>query len=103
MRKLLLAALLTAAACKQNPSKLDSMLLGMPTTSTVTNGGHSAAGDSATGVVGIDIDSKDILNRKESAPSVFVKHVLIAWKDLDSVYQGRMDPRAQGRSNEEAA
>ena len=50
-----------------------------------------------------DIDSKDILARTETAATVDVKHVLIAWKDLAGIYRGRMDPRAQNRSNDEAA
>ena len=94
MRNALLVVLLLATACKQNKSKLDDMIAQKP----VSAGTGSAAADNA-----IDIDSKDILNRKESASSVQVKHVLLAWKDLDKVYQGRMDPRAQKRTNEEAA
>ncbi|MBK7073168.1 MAG: peptidylprolyl isomerase [Myxococcales bacterium] len=50
-----------------------------------------------------DIDSKDILARTKFAPSVDVKHVLIAWDKLADVYGGRMDPRAQKRTNEQAA
>jgi len=50
-----------------------------------------------------DIDSKDILARTETSPQVFVKHVLIGWKDLEPVYGGHMDPRAGKRTNEEAA
>jgi len=50
-----------------------------------------------------DIDSKDILARTETAPHVYVKHVLIGWKDLAGIYQGHMDPRAAQRSNEDAA
>jgi parvulin-like peptidyl-prolyl isomerase len=90
MRNVLLALLLVSAvvACKQNKSKLDD-LLGNKTTTVVVS-------------QGADIDSKDILNRKESSPNVWVKHVLIAWKDLDKVYQGRMDKRAENRTNEEA-
>ena len=82
MRNVLLVVLLivAATACEKNPSKLDEVL------------DHNT-----------EIDSKDILNRKESFPNVWVKHVLIAWKDLDKVYQGRMDKRAVNRSNEEAA
>ncbi|HUS27512.1 MAG TPA: peptidylprolyl isomerase [Kofleriaceae bacterium] len=89
MRNVLLALLLlgAAVACEQNKSKLD----GVANTSS-----SSKTGDA------IDIDSKDILGRKEAATNVWVKHVLIAWKDLDKVYQGRMDPRATNRSNEEA-
>ncbi len=52
---------------------------------------------------GPDILSKDILARTETAQSVQVKHVLLAWKDLKDVYQGQMDPRAAGRSREDAA
>jgi hypothetical protein len=89
MRNLLLAVLLilTATACEQNKSKLDDI---------VGNKSPAKPGDF------IDIDSKDILNRKESSQNVWVKHVLIAWKDLDKVYQGRMDKRAETRTNEEA-
>src|SRR5512141_1965712 len=96
MRNALLLALLLASACKQNKSKLDDMLAQKSVSGTT---GGSAASDAKA----IDIDTKDILNRKESASSVQVKHVLLAWKDLDKVYQGRMDPRAQKRTNEEAA
>jgi parvulin-like peptidyl-prolyl isomerase len=94
MRNTLFAIfLLAAGACDQGKSKLDDMQAAKPT----AGGTASKTGD------GIDIDSKDILNRKEAATEVQVKHVLIAWKDLDSVYQGRMDPRAQKRTNAEAA
>jgi parvulin-like peptidyl-prolyl isomerase len=90
MRNVLLALLLVSAvvACKQNKSKLDDLISGKTTT--------------AVAGTGADIDSKDILNRKESTPNVWVKHILIAWKDLDKVYQGRMDQRATNRTNEEA-
>jgi len=95
MRKTLLAiVLLAAAACDQGKSKLDEM----PPAKTP----NGAAAASKTGDA-IDIDSKDILDRKDAAAEVQVKHVLIAWKDLDAVYQGRMDPRAQKRTNAEAA
>lgn len=97
MRTVLLAAmLLVAAACKQNKSKLDDMIAHPPAVSS----GGSGASEASTA---IDIDSKDILDRKESAKDVWVKHILIAWKDLDKVYQGQMDKRAETRSNEEAA
>jgi parvulin-like peptidyl-prolyl isomerase len=94
MRNLLFAVLVLAAACKQNKSKLDDM----PASKTASPGAAAKSTDSA-----IDIDSKDILNREESFDQVEVKHVLIGWSDLDKVYQGRMDPRAQKRSNAEAA
>ncbi|NVB77941.1 MAG: hypothetical protein HOV81_06050 [Kofleriaceae bacterium] len=98
MRTLLLAAavLLAAPACEQHKSKLDDV-----SSKPMGTGGGSAGASAADNA--IDIDSKDILNRKESAPEVEVKHILIGWKDLDKVYQGRMDPRAQKRTNEEAA
>jgi parvulin-like peptidyl-prolyl isomerase len=97
MRTTLLAILmLAAAACDQGKSKLDDM----PAAKTTTGSGSASAkkADNA-----IDIDSKDILNRKDTTPVVQVKHVLIGWKDLDDVYQGRMDPRAAKRSNADAA
>src|SRR4026209_1067926 len=94
MRKTLIAiVLLAAAACDQGKSKLDERPAGGP----AGGGSASKTGDA------IDIDSKDILDRKEAFPEVQVKHVLLAWKDLDAVYQGRMDPRAQKRTNAEAA
>jgi parvulin-like peptidyl-prolyl isomerase len=73
--------------------------------------GSGATGSGATGSGSAaeppkpakDIDSKDILARTETAPTVFIKHVLIGWKDLAAVYQGRLDPRAAKRTNEEAA
>ena len=93
MRKTLLAiGLVAAVACDQGKSKLDEMPV-----KTGSAGSASKTGDA------IDIDSKDILNRKEAAAEVHVKHVLIGWKELDSVYQGRLDPRAQKRTNAEAA
>src|SRR4051812_17056424 len=93
MRKVLIAVALLAAACEQKKSKLDDMV----STSHGTGSG-SAAVDNA-----IDIDRKDIMNRKEASASVQVKHVLIGWDTLDKVYQGRLDPRAAKRSNAEAA
>jgi peptidyl-prolyl cis-trans isomerase NIMA-interacting 1 len=95
MRTFLFAAVLLAAGCKQNKSKLDDMPRGAKVT---TSGSGAAAEDNA-----INIDSKDILDRKESSDVVQVKHVLIGWDALDKVYNGRMDPRAQKRTNAEAA
>jgi parvulin-like peptidyl-prolyl isomerase len=96
MRKTLFLIGLLAAGCQQGKSKLDDM----PAAKTAAGSGPGSA--SKTGDA-IDIDSKDILNRKESFPEVWVKHVLIGWKELDAVYQGRLDPRAQKRTNAEAA
>ena len=69
------------------------------------SGSGSGSGKSAPEPVAPakDIDSKDILARTETSPSVDVKHVLIGWKDLAGAYAGRLDPRAAKRSNEEAA
>jgi parvulin-like peptidyl-prolyl isomerase len=96
MRNTLFALLLLAAgACDQGKSKLDDppgTKIGGGSAATTPKGGDAA-----------DIDSKDILNRKEAAAEVQVKHVLVGWKELDEVYQGRLDPRAQKRTNAEAA
>ena len=93
MRTTLFAILLVGGlGCEQGKSKLDEM----PASSKPT-AGSTAAGDA------IDIDSKDILNRKDAATEVQVKHVLIGWKELDEVYQGRLDARAQKRTNADAA
>ena len=98
MRKFLFAALLVAAACKNNKSKLDDLPVTKVTTTGTGTGSGSAAPDNA-----INIDSKDILDRKEGFETVQVKHVLLGWQELDKVYNGRMDPRAQKRTNAEAA
>ncbi len=50
-----------------------------------------------------DIDSKDILARTETSPVVHVKHVLLAWKDLEQRLGPRMDARAKTRTNDQAA
>jgi parvulin-like peptidyl-prolyl isomerase len=99
MRNTLFALLLLAAgACDQGKSKLDD-----PPGSKIGSGGSGGSATSPKGGPAIDIDSKDILNRKEAAAEVQVKHVLIGWKELDEVYQGRLDPRAQKRTNADAA
>jgi parvulin-like peptidyl-prolyl isomerase len=83
-------------ACQRNPSKLDQAA-GSAAVATATPPAGSAAAPAK------DIDSHDILDRKDTADEVTVKHVLVSWKDLASVYQGRQDPRATNRSNAEAA
>jgi parvulin-like peptidyl-prolyl isomerase len=99
MRNTLFVLLLLAAgACDQGKSKLDD-----PPGTKIGGGGSGGSAATPKGGDAIDIDSKDILNRKESAAEVQVKHVLIGWKELDEVYQGRLDPRAQKRTNAEAA
>lgn len=51
----------------------------------------------------IDLDSKDILARTTVADAVEVKHVLIGWDKLAASNPGRTDPRADKRTNAEAA
>jgi|JI10StandDraft_1071094.scaffolds.fasta_scaffold35607_2 parvulin-like peptidyl-prolyl isomerase len=50
-----------------------------------------------------DLDSHEILARATVADEVFVKHVLIGWKQLAASYQGRLDARAAARDNAAAA
>jgi parvulin-like peptidyl-prolyl isomerase len=50
-----------------------------------------------------NIDSKDILARAEGTSPVFVKHVLVGWRELSTEYRGRPDFRAVTRSRAEAA
>jgi hypothetical protein len=93
---------LAAVAC-ENPSPLDMHAhTGSADTATTA---EMPSGSDPTGAKGsaIDLDSHDILARTDVAPSVTVKHVLIAWKELAPVYGRRMDPRARGRTNEDAA
>ena len=99
-RLVIALALLAGAqstACKQNKSRLDSVVA-----NTAGRGSGSAVGPTATGPVE-DIDSRAILDRKDTAAEVQVKHVLIGWKDLAAAYRGHMDPRAEARSNADAA
>jgi parvulin-like peptidyl-prolyl isomerase len=100
--------LLAGAAACQKPSK-DKPGAGSATGSATGSAATAAATGSGAGAgsamkppaaPGKDIDSKDILARTETQPSVFVKHVLLGWKDLNS---GHTDPRAAKRSNDEAA
>jgi len=65
--------------------------------------GKGSGGVSAPVTPPKDIDSKDILARTETSPEVFVKHVLLGWKDLAAARRGQLDPRAAQRTNEEAA
>ncbi len=104
----LLAALTAAAACNDDPSPIDGV---KPTVSGV-HGMPGAGGMGSNGMMkppgppaapAIDLDSKDILARTDVATSVDVKHVLIGWKDLAAAYHGKIDPRAVGRTNEDAA
>lgn len=107
LRRLAMAALALAlvAGCqkdKAKPAKTD------PKTTAVTAdagaGGGSGSLTPPGRPPGKDIDSKDILARPVGPdPQVDVKHVLVAWKELAPVYGGKMDPRAEKRTNEEAA
>ena len=65
--------------------------------------GQGSGGMSAPVTPPKDIDSKDILARTETSPEVYVKHVLLGWKDLSAARHGQLDPRAAQRTNEEAA
>ncbi len=88
---LLLALVALAAGC-QKADQNDKTKAG-----TSGSGGASAPGDVA------DIDSKDLLARTDTVAESQVKHVLLGWKELESVYGGRMDKRAKARSNADAA
>src|SRR5690349_2615002 len=72
-----------------------------------TAGSGSATGSGSAAAAPVDppkdIDSKDILARTETAPQVYVKHVLLGWKELASARPGQSDPRAAKRTNAEAA
>ena len=64
MRKFLLALALVTAGCEQGKSKLDDLPVSKP-----------AAGSASTADNAIDIDSKDILNRKDAAAEVTYFHL----------------------------
>lgn len=107
MRISLFPLILLAFAGCQNPSKLDAMATGSGGLAHTTGSSAGSAAGSAGGAgptePAIDLDSKDILARTETAATVDVKHVLLGWKGLDAAYQGHMDPRAAKRSNAETA
>jgi parvulin-like peptidyl-prolyl isomerase len=100
VRRLALASVLASAAagCEKAPSKLDKVVMERAPK------GAGAVGDCVGGTAAVaDIESKDILARKETTPVVYAKHVLIGWKDLEQAYRGQMDPRAKGRSQADAS
>jgi parvulin-like peptidyl-prolyl isomerase len=95
-------ALALAAGCQKQKAKVAEGSAATPPP-TAEAGSGSAGTLTPAKPAGKDIDSKDILARTELAPEVLVKHVLIAWKDLASNYGGKLDPRAEKRSNDDAA
>src|ERR1044071_9916160 len=96
MRTVIFALVLAATgvvACDQGKSKLDNL-------SNKSSAPLGSAGSDGA----IDINRTDILGRPAGDGEVIVKHVLIAWGDLDKkTYHGRIDPRAAKRTNAEAA
>jgi parvulin-like peptidyl-prolyl isomerase len=108
----LFSVLLLAAGCEQAKSKLDAVGAQTAMTEASTPCAPSAPGAPPTSITtpktvkidAKDIDSHDILDRTETFPEVTVKHVLLAWKELDAAtYHGRIDKRAKDRTNAEAA
>ena len=106
-----LAAALALSGCEKKPSEFKK-----PAIRTATNlpdkveAGDQLGSDHTAPPApevpttpAIDIDSKDILDRTETAKEVFVKHVLLGWNELSAVYGPQMDPRAKGRDNAAAA
>ena len=94
-----------SVGCHQAPAPA------IPTTEMLGSGSAAGAGSGAgssspappVAPAERDLDSKEILARSETTPEVFIKHVLLAWKDLAAAYGGHLDPRAENRSNAEAA
>jgi parvulin-like peptidyl-prolyl isomerase len=95
MRLSIVLFALFAFACQQGKSKLDNIASG--------SGGSAGGPGSGSAAAAVDIDSKQILSRPAGSESVLVKHVLLAWKDLEGAYRGKLDPRAAKRTNAEAA
>jgi parvulin-like peptidyl-prolyl isomerase len=101
-----LCLLIGAAGCQKGKDNKDKPAAGSNQGSGGSGqsaGQGSGAGMSAPAPVAKDIDSKDILARTETSPEVYVKHVLLGWKDLGAAYGGHLDPRAAKRTNDEAA
>jgi parvulin-like peptidyl-prolyl isomerase len=106
-------AFLVVAACQQADSKLTGQPGSGGSGTTVTQGSGSGTKVRPGGGSGSahkpfqtpakDIDSKDILGRAESKDEVSVKHILLGWAELVTVYGKRIDERASKRTNEQAA
>ncbi|HRC55546.1 MAG TPA: peptidylprolyl isomerase [Kofleriaceae bacterium] len=95
----------TAGCQKTQKSKKDGA--GSAATAEAAGSAAGSAGGAGTLIPAVargkDIDSKDIMARTEVAEISEVKHVLVAWKELESAYGGQMDPRAKTRTNDAAA
>jgi parvulin-like peptidyl-prolyl isomerase len=91
-----LIALALVVGCKKSKDKPAAQGSDSP------GSGAAAAGSGAAAAVK-DIDSKDILGRTEVAQEVEVRHVLVGWKELAPNYGGKLDPRAEKRTADEAA
>ena len=96
--------LLLAIGCKKDPAK-DPAAGG-----SGSGSGSAVAGSGDAGVAPApseqDLDSKDVLGRAKAAPEVYVRHVLLGWRDLETFYTSQdaaMDPRAKARDNAAAA
>jgi hypothetical protein len=65
--------------------------------------GSAAASSAAPAEPGVSpVVSTDILAREPIANTAQVKHILISWKDLETSFGGRIDPRAAKRSKADA-
>lgn len=100
-----LLLLLLATGCKKDRPK-DGGGSGSAGSAALTGSAGSAGG--AAAVPGVkDLDSRDVLARTTVAKEAFVRHILLAWRDLEAFYVGLggdgLDPRAKARDNEAAA
>ena len=106
-----LAAALALSGCEKKPSKFKQPSNQTASSQTIkVETGEQQGSDQPVPPVpdvpstpAIDIDSKDILARTDTAKEVFVKHVLLGWNELSAVYGPQMDPRAKARDNAAAA
>ena len=105
----ILALLIGASGCQKGTSK-DNPAVGSGSnmgsakgSGAVSKAGSAAGSGSSAPIVEADIDSKDILARTETTPEVYVKHVMIGWKELVAGRGARADKRAAERSNADAA
>lgn len=96
------AALALTAGCQKAKKKAGDAA---GSAATADGSGSGSGSGTMMPVVarGKDIDSKDVLARTEVEDTVEVKHVLLAWKELEPTYGGQLDQRAKNRTNEAAA
>ena len=100
MRLLVAPALLLLLAIGCNKGKDKPSTGGSAGSGSAALAGSDSAGSGSAAPADDALNSKDILARTEVAREVYVRHVLISWRERDPFYAtmgSHMDPRAEKR------